>query len=108
MQVFHAQSITHLDGKFFNDPIKFDPTRFDNQSLIPPYFFVPFGGGPSMCPGNEFARTETLVAMHYLVRQFRWKLCCKEEGYRKDPLPTPVLGLPIELETRTPPEYAHA
>uniref|UniRef100_A0A0E0I1H0 Cytochrome P450 n=1 Tax=Oryza nivara TaxID=4536 RepID=A0A0E0I1H0_ORYNI len=107
-QVFHAQSITHLDGKFFNDPIKFDPTRFDNQSLIPPYCFVPFGGGPSMCPGNEFARTETLVAMHYLVRQFRWKLCCKEEGYRKDPLPTPVLGLPIELETRTPPEYAHA
>uniref|UniRef100_A0A0E0EC49 Cytochrome P450 n=1 Tax=Oryza meridionalis TaxID=40149 RepID=A0A0E0EC49_9ORYZ len=88
-QVFHAQSITHLDGKFFNDPIKFDPTRFDNQSLIPPYCFVPFGGGPSMCPGNEFARTETLVAMHYLVRQFRWKLCCKEEGYRKDPLPTP-------------------
>jgi cytochrome P450 family 26 subfamily A len=61
-----------------------------------------------MCPGNEFARTETLVAMHYLVRQLRWKLCCKEEGYRKDATPMPVLGLPIELETRSPPEYAHA
>uniref|UniRef100_A0A0E0AKM0 Cytochrome P450 n=1 Tax=Oryza glumipatula TaxID=40148 RepID=A0A0E0AKM0_9ORYZ len=102
-KVFTAQSITHLDGNFFNDPVKFDPTRFDNQTSIPPYCFVPFGGGPRMCPGNEFARTETLVTMHYLVRQFRWKLCCKEEGYRKDPLPMPVLGLPIELETRSPP-----
>ncbi|XP_052163703.1 cytochrome P450 716B1-like isoform X1 [Oryza glaberrima] len=107
-QVFTAQSITHLDGNFFSDPVKFDPTRFDNQTSLPPYCFVPFGGGPRMCPGNEFARTETLVTMHYLVRQFRWKLCCEEEGYRKDPVPIPVLGLPIELETRSPPEYAHA
>ncbi|BAF21713.2 Os07g0519500 [Oryza sativa Japonica Group] len=61
-KVFTAQSITHLDGNFFNDPVKFDPTRFDNQTSIPPYCFVPFGGGPRMCPGNEFARTETLFS----------------------------------------------
>ncbi|MCP8971459.1 cytochrome P450, partial [Ectobacillus sp. SYSU M60031] len=30
-QVFTAQRITHLDGNFFNDPVKFDPTRFDNH-----------------------------------------------------------------------------
>ncbi|BAH93954.1 Os07g0520100, partial [Oryza sativa Japonica Group] len=63
-QVFTAQRITHLDGNFFNDPVKFDPTRFDNHTSIPPYCFVPFGGGPRMCPGNEFARTEILVTMH--------------------------------------------
>lgn len=44
-----------------------------------------------------------MVAMHYIVRQFRWKICCKEETYMKDPTPTPVLGLPIELETRSLP-----
>ncbi|XP_006657767.1 cytochrome P450 716B1-like [Oryza brachyantha] len=104
-QIFTAQTVTHLDAKYFEDPNKFDPARFGNQSSIPPYCFVPFGGGPRMCPGNEFARSETLVAMHYLVRQFRWKLCCKEEGCRRDPMPNPVLGLPIELETRTPPEH---
>uniref|UniRef100_A0A0D9WZJ0 Cytochrome P450 n=1 Tax=Leersia perrieri TaxID=77586 RepID=A0A0D9WZJ0_9ORYZ len=107
-QVFTAQILTHLDPKFFYDPRKFDPARFHNQSSIPPYCFVPFGGGPRMCPGNEFARTETLVAMHYLVRQFRWKLCCKEENYRKDPTPMPVLGLPIELEAKSPSECARA
>jgi cytochrome P450 len=101
-QVFTAIIITHLDANFSDDPNKFNPARFHNQSSVPPYCFVPFGGGPRMCPGNEFARTETLVAMHYLVRQFRWKLCCKDEGYRKDPVPMP-LELPIELETRSSP-----
>ncbi|EEE67279.1 hypothetical protein OsJ_24470 [Oryza sativa Japonica Group] len=107
-QIFTDQIVTHLDTNFFDGPRKFDPARFHNQSSIPPYCFVPFGGGPRMCPGNEFAKTGTLVAMHYLVRQFRWKLCCKEEGYRKDPTPMPLLGLPIDLETRSPPGYAHS
>uniref|UniRef100_A0A0E0I1G9 Cytochrome P450 n=1 Tax=Oryza nivara TaxID=4536 RepID=A0A0E0I1G9_ORYNI len=106
-QIFTDQIVTHLDTNFFDEPRKFDPARFHNQSSIPPYCFLPFGGGPRMCPGNEFAKTGTLVAMHYLVRQFRWKLCCKE-GYRKDPTPMPLLGLPIDLETRSPPGYAHS
>uniref|UniRef100_A0A0D9WZI8 Cytochrome P450 n=1 Tax=Leersia perrieri TaxID=77586 RepID=A0A0D9WZI8_9ORYZ len=100
--VFTAQPVTHLDANLFPEPSKFNPARFENHSSIPPYCFVPFGGGPRMCPGNEFARTETLVTMHYLVTQFRWKMCCKDEGYKKDPSPTPILGLPVELEPRLP------
>uniref|UniRef100_A0A0E0AKM4 Cytochrome P450 n=1 Tax=Oryza glumipatula TaxID=40148 RepID=A0A0E0AKM4_9ORYZ len=107
-KVFTAQSVTHLDANIFPEPSNFDPARFENNSSIPPYCFVPFGGGPRMCPGNEFARTETLVTMHYLVTQFRWKLCCKEESYEKDPSPMPLLGLPVELEPRCLPENAHA
>uniref|UniRef100_A0A0E0I1G8 Cytochrome P450 n=1 Tax=Oryza nivara TaxID=4536 RepID=A0A0E0I1G8_ORYNI len=107
-KVFTAQSVTHLDANIFPEPSNFDPARFENNSSIPPYCFVPFGGGPRMCPGNEFARTETLVTMHSLVTQFRWKLCCKEESYKKDPSPTPLLGLPVELEPRCLPENAHA
>ncbi|KAF0905353.1 hypothetical protein E2562_003940 [Oryza meyeriana var. granulata] len=106
--VFTAQPVTHLDANIFAEPSKFDPARFENNSSIPPYCFVPFGGGPRMCPGNEFARTETLVTMHYLVMQFKWKMCCKDEGYKKDPSPMPLLGLPIELQPRCLPENAHA
>jgi cytochrome P450 len=53
-----------------------------------------------MCPGTEFSRVETMVTMHYLVRQFRWKLCYRDETYKKDPKPTPFFGLPVELELR--------
>lgn len=61
-----------------------------------------------MCPGTEFSRVEIMVVMHYLVTQFRWKLCYKDETYIKDPKPTPVFGLPVELELRRPPSTADA
>ncbi|CAI9087827.1 OLC1v1022003C1 [Oldenlandia corymbosa var. corymbosa] len=35
-----------------------------------PFSFVAFGGGARSCPGNEFARMETLVMMHYLSYVF--------------------------------------
>ncbi|KAI4994784.1 hypothetical protein ZWY2020_034687 [Hordeum vulgare] len=63
-KVFAAQSVTHMDSQFFHEPNKFNPSRFDKSS--PPYSYMPFGGGPRMCPGNVFARVETMVAMHYL------------------------------------------
>ncbi|AQK48952.1 taxane 10-beta-hydroxylase [Zea mays] len=102
-KVFASQSITHMDPRFFAEPTKFDPSRFEKRSSIPPYSFLPFGGGPRMCPGTEFSRVETMVAMHYLVTRFRWKLRFEDEAYNKDPKPTPVFGCPVELELRKTP-----
>ncbi|VAH87118.1 cytochrome P450 716A1 [Triticum aestivum] len=97
-KVFAAQSVTHMDSQFFHEPNKFNPSRFEKSA--PPYCYMPFGGGPRMCPGNVFARVETMVAMHYLVRQFRWEITCEKETYKRDPKPTPILGLPIKLKLR--------
>ncbi|XP_020095427.1 cytochrome P450 716B2-like [Ananas comosus] len=99
-QVFWASNITQMDANIFHEPTKFDPIRFENSSSIPPYCFVAFGGGPRICPGNEFARIEILVTMHYIVMQYKWKLCCKEDTFKRDPMPSPLHGLPIELEFR--------
>ncbi|TVU02287.1 hypothetical protein EJB05_52222, partial [Eragrostis curvula] len=101
LPVLMAQSVTHLEDQLFHEPRKFDPSRFENHASIPPYCFIPFGGGPRMCPGNEFARAETMVAMHYLVRQFRWKMCYKDEIYKRDPKPMPIFELPVELTLRS-------
>lgn len=89
-----------MDERIFPDPKKFDPARFDSQASVPPYCFVPFGGGTRICPGNEFARLEILVVIHYLVTQFRWKLCCKDDTFIRDPMPVPCQGLPIQLEAK--------
>ncbi|CAN6211797.1 unnamed protein product [Urochloa humidicola] len=106
-QVFWAASVTHMDAAIFPEPAKFDPSRFKDQSsapvAAPPCSFVAFGGGPRICVGMEFARIETLVTMHYLVRRFRWKLCCKEDTFARDPMPSPLHGLPIQLESKSSP-----
>ncbi|KAM0914425.1 hypothetical protein ACQ4PT_011601 [Festuca glaucescens] len=101
-QVFWTANVTHMDTRIFHEPARFDPSRFENRSsTTPPCSFVAFGGGPRLCPGIEFTRIETLVTMHYLVRQFRWNLCCEENTFVMTPFPSPLHGLPIELEHMT-------
>ncbi|KAG2682220.1 hypothetical protein I3760_11G182300 [Carya illinoinensis] len=94
-QIFWTTPITHMDGSIFPEPSKFDPSRFENQS-VPPYSFVAFGGGPRICPGYEFARIETLVTIHHLVTQFTWKQRAGN-SFCRDPTPIPTQGLPIQL-----------
>lgn len=104
-QIFWVTNMTHMDANIFQEPTKFDPTRFENQASIPPYCLVPFGGGVRICPGYEFARIETLVTMHYLVTRFTWKLCCKDDKFRRDPMPFPTQGLPIQIIPRHVPQH---
>ncbi|KAL8459241.1 hypothetical protein ACS0TY_036643 [Phlomoides rotata] len=100
-QVLWAGCMTHMDESTFPDPNKFNPSRYEKLGAIPAHTFVAFGGGPRMCPGNEFARIETLTMMHYLVTGFKWKLCFEENVMSRDPLPVFKLGLPILIEKST-------
>ncbi|KAK2978447.1 hypothetical protein RJ640_023606 [Escallonia rubra] len=55
---------TNKNPQYHPDPEKFDPTRFDGRGPVP-FAFVPFGGGPRIWPGNEYARVAVLVFMHH-------------------------------------------
>ncbi|KAK4398510.1 Beta-amyrin 28-monooxygenase [Sesamum angolense] len=99
-QIFWVTSMTHLDDNIFPEPSKFDPARFENPASIPPYCYIPFRGGPRICPGYELAKIETLVTIHYLVTHFTWQLCCNDNGYRRDPMPVPNQGLPIQIVSK--------
>lgn len=102
-QVMYAMNMTQWDPAIFPEPGRFEPARFENPSAsaIPPFSFVPFGGGVRVCPGNEFARVETLVAMHYIVTEFRWKLAAGCDGsFSRYPLPYPSQGLLIDIEPK--------
>ena len=84
-QIMWSAHSTHRNPKYFPDPHKFDPSRFEGAGPAP-FTFVPFGGGPRMCPGNEFARMEILIIIHRLVTQFSWIL--------KDPNEAMAVDLP--------------
>ncbi|XP_009617496.1 beta-amyrin 28-monooxygenase-like isoform X1 [Nicotiana tomentosiformis] len=94
-------AVTHMDPKFFLNTKNFDPSRFEGAGPTP-FSYVPFGGGPRMCLGKEFARLEILVFIHNVVKDFRWKLLIPTEKIEYDPMPTPIEGLPVLLQPHNP------
>nr|UMX47346.1 cytochrome P450 [Aralia elata] len=97
-KLHYIPHVTHKNPEYFPNPDKFDPSRFEGSGPAP-YTFVPFGGGPRMCPGAEYARAESLVFMHNVVTKFRWEKVIPDEKVATDPLPRPINGLPIRLYT---------
>ncbi|KAK4737251.1 hypothetical protein R3W88_000948 [Solanum pinnatisectum] len=89
--------LTSLDSEIFPNATSLEPSRFEGVGPAP-YTYIPFGGGPRMCVGKEFARLEILIFLHILIRKFNWKLLIPNEKVIYDPMPTPLEGLPISLQ----------
>ncbi|XP_026412669.1 beta-amyrin 28-monooxygenase-like isoform X2 [Papaver somniferum] len=94
--VWWTTSTTHKSEEYFPNAETFDPLRFARDNITP-YSFVPFGGGPRMCPGREFAKVEILVFLHNLVNMFKWELVFPDDVISVDPMPTSSKGLPVYL-----------
>nr|WNO46800.1 cytochrome P450 716E53 [Tripterygium hypoglaucum] len=88
---------THKNPKYFKDPEKFEPSRFQGNPPRP-YTYVPFGRGPHMCPGKEFARIGMLVFMHNIVTKFKWQTIIPDEKITFTATIIPAGGLPIRLQ----------
>nr|XP_023018113.1 cytochrome P450 9e2-like isoform X1 [Leptinotarsa decemlineata] len=62
----------HRDPKYYPDPDRFDPERFndENKLKINPYTYAPFGFGPRNCIGSRFALLETKLIFFHLLSHF--------------------------------------
>lgn len=59
----------HLDPEIYNDPMEFNPSRWDG--LTPKAgTFLPFGGGSRLCPGNDLAKLEISIFLHYFLLDY--------------------------------------
>ncbi|XP_027096223.1 beta-amyrin 28-monooxygenase-like [Coffea arabica] len=53
-KIHWTSDATHKNPNYFPNLGNLDPSRFLKDEVTP-YAFIPFGGGPRMCPGNENA-----------------------------------------------------
>nr|AHW57309.1 CYP6AW1 [Chilo suppressalis] len=63
------------DSKYFSNPNKFDPERFDDD-LSPPGFFA-FGDGPRSCPGERFAQLIVVAGLATILSNFSVEPCAR-------------------------------
>ncbi|KAA8528668.1 hypothetical protein F0562_036023 [Nyssa sinensis] len=71
----------HLDPTVYNEPNKFNPSRFDDESK--PYSFLAFGTGARTCLGMNLARAMMLVFLHRLVTIYKWKVIDPDSSVEK-------------------------
>jgi cytochrome P450 len=67
-----APWVLHRHRRYWRDPDAFDPTRFLPDAPQPPRFaYLPFGAGPRVCVGAQFALAEATLVLAMLMRAFR-------------------------------------
>ena len=61
----------HRHSDFWKDPEAFDPERFDSKRKrdFSDYYF-PFGAGPRMCIGNNFAMCEMIMTVAEIIKKY--------------------------------------
>ncbi|MEO5602130.1 MAG: cytochrome P450 [Cyclobacteriaceae bacterium] len=62
----------HRDRNYWIDPIAFNPSRFskDHTDKDKPKAYYPFGAGPRLCIGNNFALAEMAIFLQAFIQEF--------------------------------------
>jgi cytochrome P450 len=83
--VIMSQYIVHRDARFFPEPERFDPERWNAESAAsrPRFSYFPFGGGNRVCIGEQFAWMEGVLLIAALAQKWRIRL---------------VTGHPVEVQ----------
>ncbi|MBM4070404.1 MAG: cytochrome P450 [Planctomycetes bacterium] len=102
--LFIAPYVVHRDPKYFKDPEAFDPERFAPGRVdeIPSYAYIPFGGGPRICIGNNFAITEIVLVAATVLQRFQLVLDQAEVEPELEVVLRPKGGMRMRAVPRTP------
>nr|UWY61436.1 cytochrome p450 11294 [Calotropis gigantea] len=65
------------DPKYWNDPLEFQPQRFDENNmdfLGQNYEYLPFGSGRRVCPGVSFGIANVELPLAHFLYYFDWQI----------------------------------
>jgi cytochrome P450 len=93
----------HHNPDVWENPEGFDPDRFlpERSNEIPRFGYLPFGGGPRQCIGNNFALMEAVLALSMISQRYELNLV---PGTDLDPYMPGTLrpkgGVPVIIKHR--------
>ena len=98
-----SQWVVHRDPRFWDEPDLFRPERWGEERIrtMPKFAYFPFGGGPRVCIGQQFAMMELVLILATIAQKFRFRL---QPGATVTPYASftlrPFPGIPGLIELR--------
>ena len=93
----------HRRARYFPNPERFDPDRFrpEAEKDMVRSSYLPFGGGPRVCIGNQFALLEGQIVLAALAQRIAFEAASSRE-IQTEPLITlrPKGGVPLLVRRR--------
>lgn len=103
--IFLSPYLTHRDPRWYPDPERFDPDRWtpEAKAARPKFAYFPFGAGPRVCIGEQFAWTEAILVLATLAQRWRARMA-SSEAVVPHPLIVlrPKTGIPMRVTRRLP------
>tara|TARA_B100001250_G_C19288675_1_gene566499 strand:- start:288 stop:575 length:288 start_codon:yes stop_codon:yes gene_type:complete len=94
----------HRHPDFWNKPNEFDPDRFssENKKKHIPFSYIPFGGGPRLCIGNNFAMMEMQLIIAMIFQKYKFELVTDKDSIDIQPMITlrPKNGIRVKVRKR--------
>jgi cytochrome P450 len=74
--VSFAQWTVHRDPRWYEAPEEFRPERWEGDLMkrLPKFAYFPFGGGPRLCIGNNFALMEATLILATIAQRYRFRV----------------------------------
>lgn len=78
-------SATHFDERYFQDPTRFDVSRYRTPRLEhrQKHVFMPYGAGPHVCLGASMGEGMLLLAAASILRHHPFRLERTERALRR-------------------------
>jgi cytochrome P450 len=99
--IFISPYVTHRDEKYWPDPERFDPERFapEQTASRPRHTYFPFGEGPHLCLGNNFALMEMQLILAMTLQRFSLKLIPDHPiAFKPEATLRPKYGMKMRVE----------
>ena len=92
----------HRDRRFFEDPERFLPERWQDglASRLPKFAFFPFSSGPRRCVGSAYATMEATIAIATILPRFKFSSAPAAAVAAPSITLRPAGGMPLTVTPR--------